>query len=121
MNCNKPSRPHVRSRRVAFHSPSLCIFVWRKVKTVQLLLHTITLHSDCLAGLDSEKIIICIVCKMFLVRSSEGGCNGAGYVLHMGRLVMQTKFRSGNLKGRESVGDVEVYGRTALKLILNCV
>jgi hypothetical protein len=45
----------------------------------------------------------------------------AGYVLHMGRLVMQTKFRSANLKGRESLGDLGVYGRTALKLILNWV
>ena len=45
----------------------------------------------------------------------------AGYVLHMGRLVMQTKFRSGNLKGRDILVDVGVYGRTALKLILNWV
>jgi len=45
---NKPSSPHVCSRRVAFFFVSLCL--WRKVKTVQLLLRTISLHSDCLAG-----------------------------------------------------------------------
>ena len=39
----------------------------------------------------------------------------------MGRLVVQTKFRSGNLKERDSMVDVGVYGRTALKLILNWV
>ena len=48
--------------------------------------------------LDSEKLITCTVCKMFLVWSSEGGWNGTGYVLHMGRSVMQTKFRSGKLE-----------------------
>jgi hypothetical protein len=37
----------------------------------------------------------------------------------MERLVMQTKFRLVNLKGRDSVVDVGVYGRAALKLILN--
>jgi hypothetical protein len=37
----------------------------------------------------------------------------------MGMIVMQTKFKSGNLKGKYSPWDVSVYGRAALKLILN--
>jgi hypothetical protein len=37
----------------------------------------------------------------------------------MGRIVMQTKFPSGNLKGKYSLGEVGVYVRAALKLILN--
>jgi hypothetical protein len=39
----------------------------------------------------------------------------------MGKLVMQTKFRSGNLKGKYNLGEVGIYVRTALKLILNWV
>jgi hypothetical protein len=44
-----------------------------------------------------------------------------GYVLHMRRLLIQTKFRSGNLKGKFSQGELGVYGMTSLKLILNWV
>jgi hypothetical protein len=39
----------------------------------------------------------------------------------MGRLAMQTKFRLGNLKGKDSLGDIGLYEMTALKLILNWV
>jgi hypothetical protein len=45
----------------------------------------------------------------------------AGYVVHMGRLVTQTKFRLRNLKGNYSLGEVGIYMRAALKLILNWV
>jgi hypothetical protein len=41
---------------------------------------------------------------MFLVWSSEGGWNGNGYVLHMGRLVMQTKLRSEILERKRQCG-----------------
>jgi hypothetical protein len=40
-------------------------------------------------------------------------------VLDMGRLVMKTKFRLGNLKGREGLGDVGLHERTSIKLFLN--
>jgi hypothetical protein len=39
----------------------------------------------------------------------------------MGRIVMQTKFRSVNLKGKYSLGELGIYERAALKLILNWV
>jgi hypothetical protein len=42
---------------------------------------------------------------MFIVKSSEGRWNGTGYVLRMGRLVMQTKFRSEKLERKRQCGN----------------
>jgi hypothetical protein len=50
MVCTLPPFHHVSSWRVASLSLSLSLCLCRKVKTVQLLLHTNTLHSDGLAG-----------------------------------------------------------------------